>query len=92
MADFVIEGNGWLTPDADFIPAETGSPIQHPGMPHTGHSRAILEWIDIHRPDLASRAEKLIPEDGDIIDVPRQTVIDLMVEHDLHGPKQTSLK
>jgi hypothetical protein len=52
-------------------------------MPHTGHSKAILEWIDIHRPDLVAEVEKLIPTDGDIIDVPRQTIIDLMVLMDL---------
>jgi hypothetical protein len=50
-------------------------------MPHTGHSKAILEWIDTQRCDLAEKVEKLIPTDGDIIDVPRQTVIDLIVRH-----------
>ena len=81
MSDLIIGQNGWLTPDADFIPAEPGSPIHYPGMPHSGHSKVILEWLDIHRPDLVSQVEKLIPNDGDIIDVPRQTVIDVMVKH-----------
>ena len=81
MAGLIIETNGWLTPDGEFIPTESASPIHYPGMPHTGHSKAILEWIDIHRSDLVEAVEKLIPDDGDIIDVPRQAVIDLVVRN-----------
>ena len=81
MANLIIEGNGWLTPDGEFVRSEPAPPIHFPGMPHTGHSKAILEWIDTQHPDLVVEVEKLIPTDGDIIDVPRQTVIDLMVRH-----------